>query len=66
MCGFVPVKKCLWHTEEGTGLPGARVRGTYELPDVGAGNLSWVPWELGRTSQAALTDLKLYAHQAGL
>lgn len=34
--------KYLWRSEDGTGFLGARVIGGGELPEVGAGNQTWV------------------------
>jgi hypothetical protein len=46
--GLCPWMKCLCYTEEGIRLLEARVRGSCELSEVGVGDLSWVPWRLGR------------------
>lgn len=39
--------ECLKGPEDGTGLCGAGVAGSYKLPDVDDGHLIWVLWKRG-------------------
>lgn len=43
-CMCTRERRCLWNPEAGPGFPGARVTGSYELPEVCAANQILVLW----------------------